>query len=490
MILELLFGVIVSITLGTVFRAVGISRSANSWILSIGKFVYSSGHPLLDDRQRFERIAKEYKSIVISFSQVLFKIVAVILSALGTVAVIATLCALTRQKTLPAPFSTGFARSILPGYLLHWPFIVGTLLPLTLLPLLPKTARAEEYSALDKFLHYLFVGNGGMARLQFRFECLLNRRSILATAPSQHIYISGLARSGSTSLMQYLGQLPEFISLSYRNMPLLFLPRTGPKLMSRRKTTERERSHKDGMMHSLSTYEALEEPFWLHFAGRDFIGEHRLISHRVTEEVHAKYQRFRALVAGDKTYLAKNNNHLLRAKSLHQLDAEKGLRTRTVIPFREPYAQAKSLLEQHNILSTLQKENDFAVDYMDFLVHHEFGLHVKMPFLDGTAGESLPDGDPTSLEHWLNVWLRFYGAAFDLYGAEPDFCFFCYENYLRNPRGSLLGLCSFIDVAPDQFKSVQVKRWMRNRRRRVETPDPKLASLYDKMKRRAINREV
>jgi hypothetical protein len=489
-ILELLFGVIVSAVVITVLRAVNIRHSANSWILTIAKFVYAGGHPLLDDGQRFERITKEYKSVVISFSQVILKIAAIIMSTLGTIALLATLYGLIRGRTLPALFSPEFVKSIFPEYLLHWPFIVGTFLPLTLLPFLPKTARDEEYSALDKFLHYLFVGNRGMAKLQFRFECFVNRKSILSTAPSQHIYVSGLARSGSTSLMQYLGQLPEFVSLSYQNMPFVFLPRTGPKLNSRKRPTERERSHKDGMRHSLSTYEALEEPFWLHFAGPDFVGEDRLTSHSVTEDVHVKYRKFRALVARDKTYLAKNNNHLLRAKSLHQLDAEKGLCTRTVIPFREPYAQAKSLLEQHKLLSTLQKENDFAMDYMDMLLHHEFGLHVKTTFLDGSAGGSLPDSDPNTLEHWLDVWHLFYRAVFDLYGGEPGFCFFCYENYLKNPRGSLLSLCSFIDVAPEQFKSVEVKEWVKNRSEQVEDPDTKLTALYDLMEQGAINHEA
>ncbi len=73
--------------------------------------------------------------------------------------------------------------------------------------------------------------------------------------------------------MQYLGQLPEFVSLSYLNMPFIFMPRTGPKTMSKDRGHEKERSHKDGMTHSLSTYEALEEPFWLHFVGADFVAK-------------------------------------------------------------------------------------------------------------------------------------------------------------------------------------------------------------------------
>lgn len=309
--------------------------------------------------------------------------------------------------------------------------------------------------------------------------------------PLQHVYIAGLARSGSTSLMQYLGQLPEFVSLSYRNMPFVFLPRTGPKLISRKTDKEKERSHKDGMLHSLSTYEALEEPFWLHFAGPDFVQEERLIQHDVAEDIHAEYQKFRSMVAGGKTYLMKNNNHLLRAKSLHRLDAGNGLTTRTVIPFREPYAQAKSLLEQHNILSKLQKEDDFALDYMDLLVHHEFGLHSKTLLLGESDDESLTAADPSRLEYWLRVWHVFYRDAFDLYAGEPDFCFFCYEKYLANPCGSLLSLCPFLDIDAKQFEAIEVKEWRRTRSEQGEsTVLSDSRQLYDKLVKVAINHEV
>ena len=245
------------------------------------------------------------------------------------------------------------------------------------------------------------------------------------------------------------------------------------------------------MLHSLSTYEALEEPFWLHFAGPDFIQEERLIQHNVAEDIHVEYQKFRSMVAGGKTYLMKNNNHLLRAKSLHRLDAGNELTTKTVIPFREPYAQAKSLLEQHNILSKLQKEDDFALDYMDLLVHHEFGLHSKILLLGEYDDESLTASDPSCLEHWLRVWHVFYRDAFDLYAGEPDFCFFCYEKYLANPRGSLLSLCPFLDIDAKRFEAIEVKEWRRTRSEQDESTVPSDSrQLYDKLVKVAINHEV
>ncbi len=308
MILELIIGALVSGSLLFVFKSADIGEATARWILSIGKFVYFSGHPLLDDDQRFARITKQYQSVLVSFLRLVIKLLLVILTTFVAIATSSLVVHLIRHGSFPdlsLPHAIG---SLFPKYLLHWPFIVGTLLPLASIPFLPSR-RVEDYSSLDKFLHYLFVGNGGMAKFQFRCECLLHRRST-ELAPRQHIYVSGLARSGSTSLMQYLGQLPDFVSLSYRNMPLIFMPRSGPRLISQREGEEKERSHKDGMKHSLSTYEALEEPFWLHWAGTDFVRTDHLAAHDITEEVHAKYRKYRTLVARDKTYLSKNNNAL------------------------------------------------------------------------------------------------------------------------------------------------------------------------------------
>ncbi len=486
MISETLCGVGVSLTFLTGVRILKIGRSLNSWVLSIAKFTYHAGHPLLDDNKRFELVTKAYRVVLTSFLVVLVKIAMLVLLVAAAIA----LFEFGTESNQTALSSLEFwADGAFPQYILRWPFIVGTLFPLALAPFFRGTKRDDEYSALDKFLHYFFLGNQGVVKFQWWLECALNRKS--PNEPVSHVYVAGLARSGSTSLMQYLGQLPDFASLSYRNMPFLFMPRTGPRLLSRKDSNEQERSHKDGMKHSLETYEALEEPFWLHALGPEFVREESLTTHSIPSTVHAKYRKFRTLVAGEGTYLAKNNNHLLRARSLHQLDSESGLCTRTVIPFREPYAQAKSLLRQHSILSKLQKENEFALDYMDFLVHHEFGLHAKTFHLCERSVPSTRGDDLDSLEHWLGVWHSFYQDALSLFANEPDFCFFCYEDYTREPTRSLFTLCEFLDVSPELLSSINVKTWQNNHPKPADghvRPDCKL--LYEKMVQVAINHEV
>ena len=71
---------------------------------------------------------------------------------------------------------------------------------------------------------------------------------------------------------------------------------------------------------------------------------------------------------------------------------------------------------------------------MDFLVHHEFGLHWKTLLPTQETRLILPEVDPESIEHWLEVWFIFYQQAIRLSEGDTGFCLFCYENYRRNPR--------------------------------------------------------
>ena len=485
MILEMALGAVATLVVIVATHFVRVTKSAEQWILAIAQFVYYSGHPLLDDDKRFKHLVSAYRPVVVSFTLVILKLAAIALAAILTLAVGILAIDFLLSTERAEIFTLDFWKSS-SKILLKWPFLVGTLLPLFGLPFLPKPVRDEDYSALDKFLHYAFLGNTGLVKLQWWLE---RRMASNVTDTRQNVYVSGLARSGSTALMQYLGQLPDFKSLSYQNMPFLFMPRLASRLIPRKKQREQERAHKDGMTHSLSTYEALEEPFWLHFAGLDFVSDESLNRHEIDEATHANYSRFRSLIAGDNTYLAKNNNHLLRAASIHRLDKQSGQRTRTIIPFREPMAQAKSLLQQHMTLSKLQQNNRFALDYMDFLVHHEFGLHLKAHSLGG-GDVFTENADPEDLAHWLEAWSRFYSDAFESFANDPDACFFCYEDFLIDPKGSLLRLCPFLEIPSSQFDSIEVKSWDRTKRAPEGSPSEESVELYNRLREAAINHEA
>jgi len=89
--------------------------------------------------------------------------------------------------------------------------------------------------------------------------------------------------------------------------------------------------------------------------------------------------------------------------------------------------QAESLLKQHLLLSKMQSEDEFVLDYMDFLVHHEFGMHAKhFEFDEGAAKFKTKD----QLEYWLDLWYSYYFEILKNFGNVKGFLFFSYDEFV------------------------------------------------------------
>jgi len=487
MILPFLAGFFVSFLAIFSFLKINYVSSINKWILQTSQFIYYSGHPLLDDDEIFKQITGRFKGVFSSLMIVLFKTIVFLTIILLIVSLSSIIIYVFHGNSLSASNDT-FLSILFPKYLIRLPFIIGSLLPIFLLPYFNNKERkeSEAYSSIDKLLHYVFLGNKNIAQFLFKIELFLNKKLLKNTTSNKNVYVSGLARAGTTVLMQYLGQLEDFKSISYRNLPFLFLPKTWSKSQNRKNLKEKERFHQDGIMHNINSYEALEESFWRIFIG-SFIKDDTIVRHDIDKNIFKKYNYFRRLIAGNKIYLAKNNNHLLRAESLHQLDKKTGNNTLTIIPFRNPYNQAQSLLNQHLLLSKLQKDDEFTLDYMDFLVHHEFGLHSKIPLLKEADISFITKIDKNSIEYWLEIWLLFYNSAYELFKDKHNIYFICYEDFIIDPKRSLKLLLELLNLPKNRIDKIIIKDFKPRKKIELEDKGGKYLDLYYKLNQIAIN---
>ena len=158
------------------------------------------------------------------------------------------------------------------------------------------------------------------------------------------VIVSGLARAGTTSLMNDLSKVNEFVSLSYANMPFLMCPNIWAKFYKPKNTQLKERSHKDGIMIGLNSNEALEEYFFKVKTNDSFIQENYLAEHEIPEEDYLDYLDYQSIIKLDnqKLYLAKNNNFMLRYKSVRNYNDDFVM----VVLFRDPLTHAASLREK------------------------------------------------------------------------------------------------------------------------------------------------
>lgn len=289
----------------------------------------------------------------------------------------------------------------------------------------------ENYSKLDKLLHRVALGSPILSESLFDIEKALYLSKTDPTAGKQSVFVLGLARAGTTTLMRELYGTGAFASLTYQDMPFVMAPNLWRVLTARdrKQTVKAERAHGDGIIVDSDSPEALEEVFWKTFHGSDYIGEKALKPHASGADTLDDFERYQRLVCfryGKSRYLSKNNNNILRVESL----AKRFPDANFLVMFRDPVAQAQSLMKQHQRFSG---SPPFVRDYMAWLAHHEFGDNHK-PF--SFSKDFIPSGKPDSVQYWLTLWHEVYRHLSGIIrkGECGNVQLVCYETLCGQPE--------------------------------------------------------
>ncbi|CAN5659776.1 sulfotransferase [soil metagenome] len=250
--------------------------------------------------------------------------------------------------------------------------------------------------------------------MSFDIERKFHATAAVALTSKRPVFVTGLARAGTTVLMRMLHHGGNFASLTYRDMPFPLAPNSWAHLGKRwnRSIATRERGHGDGLTHDLDTPEAIEEVFWRAFEGDRYIEKAGLVPSSPDQETLEDFQLFVRLVQlryGRARYLSKNNNNVLRLPGLVSAFPDAVL----IHPFREPLQQAASLLNQHRRACVTQANDPFRRKFMTWLGHREFGLDQR-PFMFADAPPG--GGDRQSINYWLQTWISVYRSLL----RQPD----------------------------------------------------------------------
>jgi hypothetical protein len=272
----------------------------------------------------------------------------------------------------------------------------------------------HAYNAVERALHHLALGSRPIAEISFDLNLLLSSNKNELEDDDRHVFVSGLARAGTTIIMRRLHETGLFRSLTYRDMPFVLCPNLWQRLsgLSRRNIEAVERAHGDGLTVDADSPEALDEVFWRVFAAEAYIRDDHLCPHGVDTELIERFRRYIACVLRSqrsthmkRRYLSKNNNNILRLNLLQAAFP----RSTIVIPFRCPVQHANSLLIQHVNFCRLQGEDRFIRSYMTWLAHHEFGLEHRPFWLESGRPFQRSAYPTSSINYWLEMWLRTYG---------------------------------------------------------------------------------
>lgn len=282
-----------------------------------------------------------------------------------------------------------------------------------------------SYSNLDKILHRQLLGDTDVSR--FLYKRLLNDKSALTYSPIgvRNVFITGLARSGTTALLNNLHSSKEFASLYYKYLPFFLSPKAVAVLFRDRKSFENRtfsRAHGDGLLISQDSPECIDEVFWIKAKVGINSDKPTSIPENILRAYGALLARY-AKIENMTRMLVKNNNHHVRLPQLASYFSDSIF----LVCFRDPFAQALSLLSQHLRFLEIQSSDPFVLEYMNFLGHHEFGLGM-LPF--GYEDKyRLKCYSPNFIDYWISRWICTYSWLLGQIekGCLPNVVLVCYE---------------------------------------------------------------
>jgi hypothetical protein len=271
---------------------------------------------------------------------------------------------------------------------------------------------------------------------------------IEATEIVRPIYISGIARAGSTILLETLARHRDLVSHRYRDYPPVFTPFWWNRFLERvpqREAPPAERTHRDGIAITPESPEAFEEVIWMAFfpdlhdpSASDVLGAQTHCP--AFEAFYRDHIRKLLRVRGGGRYLSKGNYNVTRLEYLLALFPD----ARFVIPVRDPVWHAASLMKQHALFCAGESRHPAALRHMRRVGHFEFGLD-RRPIHAGDAAavagivSAWERGE--ELEGWARHWDHVYRFVADRLDANPELkaasLVVRFEDLCRDPQATL-----------------------------------------------------
>jgi len=280
------------------------------------------------------------------------------------------------------------------------------------------------YNWLEKILHKIALSSQLMREVTFDVESSFVSSKVLK---DKHVFIAGLARSGTTILLNAIYESDIFASLTYEDMPFVLAPNLWAKISFKKNNYEiKERSHGDGINFSIKSPEAFEEVFWKTFDPKE---DETLENFSIyINNIITKYNK--------KRYLSKNNQNIRRISLLSDFFADSLI----LIPFRDPIQHSYSLLTQHKKFIDYSKKDPFISKYMKWIGHSEFGPNY-IPIVNN----DLSFTDEMNINHWIEQWCLTYGKCFRKLKNKNNVHFVCYEK-LCNSKEYWLGILKLLEI--------------------------------------------
>lgn len=234
------------------------------------------------------------------------------------------------------------------------------------------------------------------------------------------VYIAGLARSGTTILLELLARHPDLVSHRYRDFPPVLTPWFWNWFVDRAGNGDEaasERAHGDGIDVTPESPEAFEEVIWMaFFSWLHDPQQSSVLTADTQNEGFANFYkdhiRKLLLLRAGRRYLSKANYNLTRLGYLLELFPD----ARFLLPVRDPVWHIASLMRQHRRFCMEHERDDRLKRHMSRSGHFEFGLD-RRPINSGNPEATRKVLDlwekGREAEGWALYWADLYGYVVD-----------------------------------------------------------------------------
>lgn len=286
-------------------------------------------------------------------------------------------------------------------------------------------------------------------------ESLSLRDKLDAIYVDRPVYVTGIARAGTTIVLELLSRHPELASHKYRDFPGQFIPTWWNRGQSPESFTLEERAHGDRLQVTQDSPEAMEEPLWMAF----FPHSHNpavsnVLDHETKntafEKFYLDHLRKLLVVRNRPRYLAKGNYNLTRLAYLQNLLPS----SRFVVVVRHPRNHIASLTKQHRLFCAGQKEYPRALAHLQHVGHFEFGLDRRAVCIGNDVAQQVIDlwqrGE--EVRGTARYWASLYGWLLDQLEHDPQLSaatrLVRYEDLCDDPTQVVAGLLDHCELEP------------------------------------------
>lgn len=271
------------------------------------------------------------------------------------------------------------------------------------------------------------------------------------------IYVAGLARAGSTLLLELLSWQRNVVTHQYRDFPLLHVPYLWNRfldLAGTRTATAEERAHNDGVVVDRDSPEAFEEVLWMAF----FPDLHQLgccdvldgrTQHPEFERFYRDHLRKLLLLRDGSRYVSKANYNVTRLEYLLRLFPD----ARFVIPVRDPVDHVASLMRQHERFSAGQRQDPRAREHLRRVGHFEFGIDRRAINTGDSSAVAAVEGcweSGREVEGWARYWAMVHDYLLRRLSENPALAsattIVPFETLCREPVGTIWQLLEHCEL--------------------------------------------